>query len=398
MNLHEGYSEARDKYLKSLPTELKSLESSLRNVDQKQKKDIGKDLLGLIQQVQSIKGVSGSYELSFIANACHNLSDHLETISDMKDDDVVIVDFLLILLGLVSDYTQDLIEEIQTESSYKGRFNDLINTDKKKKHRVLIVEKEQHLLENIKKILKKLDVDYSIVHSGQDAFFRLLNEKFDSLITGVNTGTIDGISLVALTKVVSSPNLGIKSILMASETYSILPLHSMPYRIIYRDENLLDGLELIYDRILAGEKDNLVQLTHPSSDEWRILCLDDDKEVHNLLELSFSKSKDVNFLNCFDSKEMFSKIEEFRPHLILLDVMLTNESGVDVLANIRKSESFSDMPVIFLTSRSQDLQGQQLVNTDAMGILSKPFSPKNILTEIQSLYLMFYPKSPKLTK
>ena len=384
LNLRSEFLKGQKDFIAGLEKKIEQLGTYFEDFS---KEDIKKGIVTLpdiVKRVQELKQNAATYELSFISSVCSNIEDFLMKINEKKEGEKVDIAFVNNLLALLKSY----ISNLEKEEFLHEELDDLVKADE---HRILIVEKEERLIEHYKQVFNELGIKYSIVHSGQEAFFRLLKEKFDSLITSVPTGVIDGVSLIALTKVVKSPNINIKTILIAPESYSILPLHSVPYRIIYRDENLLEELKTVYAGLMSfGRAHSKNEHIFTQHHVWKILAVDDDDEVFNLLKLGAKTNKTVDLKCVHNAEEMMKSMKNERPDILLLDVFLEKESGVDILANLRKDEEYYDLPVIFLTARREDQEGRSLVQTDALGVISKPFDPHKIFKEIQDLYKMYY--------
>jgi DNA-binding response OmpR family regulator len=385
--------EASMKFLHSCIDRIKEI-FNLYEILDTQKNNNKENFDMLNKRIHDLKNDSGSYEIVFIANACCNLIDFNNENKDKILAGHFHFDFPNQIVDLMKSFVTELIQEYKQKEQkvYHKALDDVSTSEREGRHRVLVVERDDILISHYQNFYKKLNISCAVVSSGIEAFNRLLNEKFDSLVTSVHVGVIDGLSLIALSKVVNSPNIGIKTILIAKGELSVLPLHSMPFRLVVRDENLFLNLESIFESLTLVNNESLeLQNVHGNI---RIMALDDDEEVHTLLKLGLD-SKNVK-LNCTkNSTEFYKELDTFRPNLILLDVGLEKESGVNVLKELRKNPLYYSIPVMFITARDQDDEGQNLENTDAIGIISKPFSPKTILNEILELYELYYPSLEK---
>ena len=82
--------------------------------------------------------------------------------------------------------------------------------------------------------------------------------------------------------------------------------------------------------------------------------------------------------------KMFSMMEKIIPDMILLDIEMPEVDGYDTLRKMKSHDSFADIPVIFLTGKtdiSSEIQGFQL---GAVDFITKPFSPPIMLNRIKS--------------
>ena len=114
----------------------------------------------------------------------------------------------------------------------------------------------------------------------------------------------------------------------------------------------------------------------------KILIVDDEKEIRNVLRLLF-EHQGYTVIEACDGTEAVHKAREISDiDLCVMDIMMPNSSGVEATAEIRK---FSDVPVLFLTAKSLD--GDKLIAYDAGGddYIVKPFSPNELLMKVNAL-------------
>lgn len=112
-----------------------------------------------------------------------------------------------------------------------------------------------------------------------------------------------------------------------------------------------------------------------------ILILDDDKELTTLLTEFLSEHK-YKIVAHHAPSDMFKYLEHNTPDMLLLDIMLPEMDGFQVLRKLRESQ---DVPVIMLTAKgdvSDKVVGLELGADD---YLPKPFEPRELLARIQSI-------------
>lgn len=73
------------------------------------------------------------------------------------------------------------------------------------------------------------------------------------------------------------------------------------------------------------------------------------------------------------------------PDLIILDVMLPNRSGFDILSELRASEDFAALPVMMLTARGQEQDRERATALGANRFMTKPFSNAEVLSSVREL-------------
>lgn len=110
-----------------------------------------------------------------------------------------------------------------------------------------------------------------------------------------------------------------------------------------------------------------------------ILVVDDDSEIRSLLEQFLSKNE-FRVTTAKDGVEMRNALEHGSIDLVVLDVMLPGESGLELCRNLRLEE---DIPVIMLTALSAETDRIAGLEIGADDYLSKPFNPRELLARIR---------------
>jgi CheY-like chemotaxis protein len=76
------------------------------------------------------------------------------------------------------------------------------------------------------------------------------------------------------------------------------------------------------------------------------------------------------------------KLEGVTPDLILLDAMLPDMTGYDILARVKKEPKLKDIPVVMLTAKNNPLDRQKGLRGGLAAFLTKPFDPEKLLAVI----------------
>lgn len=120
-------------------------------------------------------------------------------------------------------------------------------------------------------------------------------------------------------------------------------------------------------------------------EKLRILIIEDDKDLNNLLKYSLEASNDFEVKSHFDGDGAYELIMSFKPDLVLLDVMLPNKYGTEILKNVRENQHTSSTLVILLTARSQEKDKVEGFEAGADDYITKPFSPRELLLRVNAL-------------
>lgn len=112
-----------------------------------------------------------------------------------------------------------------------------------------------------------------------------------------------------------------------------------------------------------------------------ILIVDDCKDNQLLMKI-FLKSQGYEVLSALSGKEGLRKAEKHVPDLILLDMMMPDLSGLEVLRKLKASTLLSDTPVMLCTANLH-LDLNQVLQADA--VCPKPFNLDYLLTRIEDI-------------
>ena len=104
---------------------------------------------------------------------------------------------------------------------------------------------------------------------------------------------------------------------------------------------------------------------HTDVPRTRILIVDDEPETTRLLRLMLERKRpyDVRVEN--DSKRALDATRDFRPDLILLDIIMPDLDGGDVAALIRGEPALRELPIIFLSACAQPIAGYPFLSKPA---------------------------------
>ncbi|MDD9266918.1 response regulator transcription factor [Paenibacillus sp. GCM10023248] len=113
----------------------------------------------------------------------------------------------------------------------------------------------------------------------------------------------------------------------------------------------------------------------------KIMIVDDEPKIVRFVAANL-KSLDFETMTCQSGAEALEKVEAFDPDLILLDLMMPGMDGFEVLKRLR---SYSGVPVIMLTARSNGADKVQGLNLGADDYLTKPFSLDELFARVNAV-------------
>ncbi len=111
-----------------------------------------------------------------------------------------------------------------------------------------------------------------------------------------------------------------------------------------------------------------------------ILICDDEKDIVSALEIYLS-SDGYQIYKAYNGEEALEMMKRYSIDLVLLDVMMPKMDGIQTITEIRKT---SNVPVIFLTAKSEDTDMILGLNIGADDYITKPFNPVEVLARVKS--------------
>jgi DNA-binding response OmpR family regulator len=112
----------------------------------------------------------------------------------------------------------------------------------------------------------------------------------------------------------------------------------------------------------------------------KILVADDEQNIVRLLRL-YLRNEGFEVIAAADGRQAVERFGQESPDLVLLDLMMPHMSGFEVCTEIRKK---SDVPVIMLTARSEDVDKIVGLEMGADDYVTKPFNPREVVARVKA--------------
>lgn len=128
-----------------------------------------------------------------------------------------------------------------------------------------------------------------------------------------------------------------------------------------------------------------------------IYIVEDDESIREIETIALKNSNYI--VSAFENaKEFYKKLDELVPDLILLDVMLPDESGYDIVRKLRKRPATQDIPIIMVTAKTTEMDMIKGLDGGADDYIKKPFSIMELITRVKVLLRRTVKEEPKLLK
>lgn len=116
----------------------------------------------------------------------------------------------------------------------------------------------------------------------------------------------------------------------------------------------------------------------------RILIVDDEPNIVLALEL-LMKREGYEVLTVDDGQKAFDAAKEFRPDLILLDIMMPKIDGYEVCQRIRADAAMKDISIIMLTAKDRGVEREKGLALGADFYITKPFSTREVIMKVKEM-------------
>ena len=128
-----------------------------------------------------------------------------------------------------------------------------------------------------------------------------------------------------------------------------------------------------------------------------IYIVEDDESIREIETIALKNSNYI--VSAFENaKEFYKKLDEQVPDLILLDVMLPDESGYNIVRKLRKRPATQDIPIIMVTAKTTEMDMIKGLDGGADDYIKKPFSIMELITRVKALLRRTAKQEPKLLK
>lgn len=126
-----------------------------------------------------------------------------------------------------------------------------------------------------------------------------------------------------------------------------------------------------------------------------IYIVEDDSSIREIETIALKNS---NYMVCaFEkAKDFYKKLDEITPDLVLLDIMLPDENGYDILKKLRNNPTTKRLPIIMVTAKTTEMDMIRGLDEGADDYIKKPFSIMELITRVKALLRRTETSEPKL--
>lgn len=116
----------------------------------------------------------------------------------------------------------------------------------------------------------------------------------------------------------------------------------------------------------------------------RILIVDDEPNI--LISLEFlMKREGFQVATAVDGEQALQQVAEFKPDLMLLDVMMPRKNGYEVCETLRADPAFTGLKIIMLTAKGREVEVEKGLALGADAYMTKPFATRDLVVQVRRL-------------
>ncbi|WP_319469502.1 response regulator [uncultured Pseudodesulfovibrio sp.] len=243
--------------------------------------------------------------------------------------------------------------------------------------RILVVDDSKSVRFALQTNLVEAGFEVVLGVDGEDGLKRALHGDFDLIVTDVDMPKMDGIELCSRLK--------------AEFKTSHIPIIVLSTR--DSDKQVEDGFRVGADAYLskAGDmQENIGRIRDVLQARSfltgsRILVADDSSSIRLFLKAELSNEGFI-VETVADGKQALERVPDFKPDLIISDLMMPEMDGSDLCRALKKDERFSRIPVIIMSTLSDKPLMRRLMREGAATFLVKPFSVAQLSIVIEEIF------------
>ncbi|MFI3167534.1 MAG: response regulator transcription factor [Bacillota bacterium] len=119
------------------------------------------------------------------------------------------------------------------------------------------------------------------------------------------------------------------------------------------------------------------------NNELKVFCVDDEASIRDLYVCAFESANIA--CKCFScGEELFSAMKGETPDIILLDIMLDDMDGFEILDKIKNSPKFGDIPTVMVSAKGEEVSKVKGLNMGADDYISKPFGIMELIARVKA--------------
>jgi len=253
--------------------------------------------------------------------------------------------------------------------------------------KVVLIADDLAFANSLERIFNFAGVDILVCNTQEKGISVIKTEKPDLLIIESSSHTsAENIISIAFFKESYKPPM-----LFITDDKSLIP-NTNPNNYLEKEGlelvKVIEKIESIFDQETAPDNKNLLDITEHSQplintkvDHVKVLLVEDDPLLRNLLSIRFTKGN-IPYQLCHNGNDVLNTILEYKPTIVILDIMLPGKNGLEVLEEIRQIPAVADISVIVFSNKDNDEDRKKAKDLGVDTFLIKAMTDLNDLIRI----------------
>lgn len=115
-----------------------------------------------------------------------------------------------------------------------------------------------------------------------------------------------------------------------------------------------------------------------------VFSVEDDLNIQNVIKIALENSQ-FEIVNFENGKSLFHRLEEQTPDLFLLDIMLPDMDGLEIVKKLKKNEKYKSVPIMIISAKSSEIDRVIGIDLGADDYLVKPFGVLELVSRVKAL-------------
>lgn len=118
----------------------------------------------------------------------------------------------------------------------------------------------------------------------------------------------------------------------------------------------------------------------------KILFVEDEEDIRTIAQIALEDIGKFQVSYCASGPEALQKVDQFKPDLIVLDMMMPGMDGIETMRELRKKDIAKETPIIFLTAKVQPNEVAHYLKLGAIHVIAKPFEPMTLSATLNAVW------------
>lgn len=117
----------------------------------------------------------------------------------------------------------------------------------------------------------------------------------------------------------------------------------------------------------------------------KVMIIDDEVFFLQLVKPLLEKAGEYEVITLISTKNLLSRINEFKPDIILLDIVMPDANGIDVCARLKDEPAIRHIPIVMLSAMSRDVEKKKALEAGADDFIAKPVKKEDLVNKIEEV-------------